>query len=117
MTNSRSVAHSDVYISSWVEPLHHFLREILEEFDIVGAIAKKFGPIPWNPHVLEGDTSDQPSTADSGIFNRNSYFAVTACNHRYVSLLHIVHGSTCLKQKYICAMENSLRRLLKEDGL
>ena len=51
MTNSRSVAHSDVDISSWVEPLHHFPRETLEEFDLVGAIAKKFGPFPWNPHV------------------------------------------------------------------
>ena len=47
-TNSRSVAHSDVDISSRVEPLHHFPREILEEFDLVGAIAKKFGSVPWN---------------------------------------------------------------------
>ena len=53
MTNSRSVAHSDVDISSWVEPLHHFPRETLEEFDLVGAIAKKFGPFPWNPHVWD----------------------------------------------------------------
>ena len=51
MTNSRSVAHSDVDIYSWVEPLHHFPRERLEEFDLVGAIAKKFGPVQWNPHV------------------------------------------------------------------
>ncbi len=57
MTNSRSVAHSDVDISSWVELLHHFPREILEEFGLVGAIAKKFRPVPWNPHVLEGNTS------------------------------------------------------------
>ena len=34
-----------------MESLHHFPREILEEFDLVGAIAKKFGPVPWNPHV------------------------------------------------------------------
>ena len=51
MTNSRSVAHSDVDISSLVEPLHHFPREIPEEFDLVGAIAKKFEPVTWNPHV------------------------------------------------------------------
>ena len=63
MTNSRSVAHSDVDISSRVEPLCHFPREILEEFDVVGTIMKRFGPVPWNPHVLDGDTSDQPSTA------------------------------------------------------
>ena len=40
-----------VDISSWVQPLHHFPREILEEFDLVGAIAKKFGQVPWNPPV------------------------------------------------------------------
>ena len=36
MTNSLSVSHNDVGISSWVEPLCHFPREILEEFDLVG---------------------------------------------------------------------------------
>ena len=38
-------------------------RDMLEEFDLVGTIVKKLGQIPWTPHVLEGDMSDQPSTA------------------------------------------------------
>ena len=52
MTNSCSVAHSDIEISPSVEPLRHFHREILEEFDLVGAIAKKFGPVPWYIHTF-----------------------------------------------------------------
>ena len=96
MTNSHSVAHRD--ISSWVEPLCHFPREILEEFDLVGAIVKKLGPVPWNPHVLEGDTSDHPSMARYWyIFNRSSKFSLTAWDHRYFSPLPIIHGRTCVK--------------------
>ena len=52
----------------------------------------------------------------SGICNRKSNFALTAWNHRYVSLLPIVHDSTCLKQRYSSAMENILQRLLKTSG-
>ena len=52
MTNSLSVAHSDVDISR-VEPLHHFPRDILEEFDLVGAIPRRNSDhaVPWNAHL------------------------------------------------------------------
>ena len=107
-----SVANSDVDISSWVELLHHFSREILEEFDLAAAIVKKLGQVPLKPHFLEGDTPYH-----SGIFNRRSNFAVTSWNNRYdyVSLLPIAHGSTCLKQRYSRAMETILQTLLSTD--
>ena len=47
MSNSR-------YIGSYIfrmRPLHHWLCGILEQFHLVGAIAKKFGQGSWNPHI------------------------------------------------------------------
>ena len=53
MTNSRSIVRNDVPVdtSTRIQPLHHFLCEILEQFHHVGATAKKFGTVSWNQHI------------------------------------------------------------------
>ncbi len=117
MTNSRSVAHSDVDISSWVEPLHHFPERYLKSSTLLVLSRRNSDQFPGILTFWKGTPQTSRQRHDSGIFSRKSNFAVSAWNLRYVYLLTIVRGSRCLKQQYSSTMENILQRLLKEDGL
>ena len=93
-----------------------FPQEMLEEFDLVGTIVKKLGPIPWTLRTFwKGTRQTSRQRHDRCIFNKRSNVALAAWNHRYVSLLPIVHDRTCMKQHWSSAMERKgfCKRLLK----
>ena len=66
MSNSRYIVHIGSYIFR-MQPLHHWLCGILEQFHLVCAITKKFGQGSWNPHIWVHFQANTVATLVTGL--------------------------------------------------